>query len=391
MKLVSTFRYALSLALGISSLSLVACGSDGGSADPDGSSDDDGSSSTEGSGSGGPGGGGDELCGIAGATVVAARQQYGNGSVIRRLVLDGDTLFYGTVDEIWSVPLAGGDSAKVYPPAPQVDIYPMFWIRGADLVVGQSDSLDVLPKTGGAIAATKELPLPYSGTLDGRAFILLDGDGKTFFAKQDGSAIGSEEPPITYYRYDIDAGTSATVLEATGIGDGQEIWKMGDWIYTAHRVGDPLDPSDERPDEIHRIPVAGGAAQLLPLEGDFHLAIVGADDTHLFFAGRPVPLDITVDAGGYYRLPLAGGAPEKIIDGYVPAAGMFTELVAQPDRSLFWELGTIHEIPRGSGQATPLVNTGCEIQAFAAAGDDVYLSIFDDSDETAFVLRVGVP
>ena len=75
----------------------------------------------------------------------------------------------------------------------------------------------------GAITSSKELPLPYSGTLDGRAHILLDGDGKTFFAKEDGTAIGSDKPPITYYRYDIEDGTSATVLEATGIGDGQEI------------------------------------------------------------------------------------------------------------------------------------------------------------------------
>lgn len=345
-----------------------------GSAD-DGSADD-GSAGSDGS------------CGFPGATELVAPRMYGDGSVIVRMHADGDTLFYGTLDEIYSVPIAGGEPTLVYPPEPEVLIYPPFWIRGDDLVVLRGDTLEVLPKTGGAVADVRTLPVSPTVSLNGNAFIFLDDDARTFYGKQDEIEILDDEPQITYFKYDIETDTSQILLADSTIGDGKNMVKAGDWLYTAHPLGDPTDPADDTPDELYRIPVTGGSPELVPVEGNFLLQVVGADETHLFVADAQLGGE-AADFGGVSRMSHDGGSLERLFDHPLAVTQIFSRVVSLPDSVLFWYLGDFYTAPHGTGETTRIYTSPCEIHTIEATATDLFVSVFDaDAGEVASILRV---
>jgi hypothetical protein len=373
-------------------LGTLACGgSDAGGAGGSGgaaaSGGTGGSAATGGSGASGGSGGGSPCDLPEGSSVVLSARVLGTGSVVRNLVLDGDTLFFGTVDQIYSVAASGGEPTKVYPPVEQVDIYPPFWVRGDELVVGQGDELDVLPKTGGAVSETKPLPAAYSAALTGEVDILLDTDGATFYAKDDPFVLSGDTPSLQYWTYDIETGAGATLLADTPTGHNGRLIKAGGFLYTSERRG----AGESATSALHRLPIGGGAFEPVPLTGDFKLEIIGADETHVYVAGSPVPLDVTADQGGFYRLPFAGGAPEKIVDRYIPTVAAVTTFVRTGANTYLRQLDDVYRVPSGSGEAIMLFSSRCELHAMAASADAIYVSTFDDRDDTVQIARVPLP
>jgi len=355
---------------------LAACGGDGGGGGGGGGS------------GGGPGSGSGE-CGIRGLTDVMPEQAF--PSPIIRMELDGDAIFFNVFDAIHSVPRAGGTPTKVYPPPGETAFsYPPFWIFGGDLVVGRGDELQVLPKTGAdAVAETRSLPFPYKVWLDGSVDILLADDGHTFFAKNDPvNILGDDPPAIDYWSYDFETDTSVTIAEDSTIGHLKRIVLAGTDLYTASRIGDATDPDDDTADRLYRIPGGGGAPELVPMEGDYRFDLLGGDDTHLIFLGRPWPQ--SSDLGGIYRIAHTGGAPEKVANVFYLSSRLAVRFVNRPERMLLWILGDLWSIPHGSGQATRLASTRCNIFAIAMEGDDVYLAIQDDSGERSRIARFTI-
>jgi len=238
---------------------------------------------------------------------------------------------------------------------------------------------------------SRELAEPFSSNLSGTSDILLAPDGNTFYAKYDPIVVTDDEPSITYWKYDYESDEFTSLLEDSTIGHHKRLVLSGDALFTAQREGELASASDPTSDTLHSIPIDGGAAAEVPLTGSFKLDLVGADDDDLYFAGRPAPFDLTSDPGGFYRVSRSGGAPQQVIREYITQTSGISDFILDGDRAIVWYLGKIFSVPLGEGEGELLFSTGCEIHAIAVDGDDLFLSIFDDSDETSSILRVPLP
>lgn len=337
-------------------------------------------------GGAGRGGDGEDACVPRGATVVVEPWELGEG-VLRRIAVDEERIFVGTLYDIRSAPRAGGESRQVFSTKEIAGwMYPAFWLQGDRLLVGLREELRVLPKEGGAAISTMTLPAPFSSSLDGSADIILDQDGRTFFGKNDPLVLSGKKPAIAYFSFDTETKGSTILLEGVEIGHHKEMVRAGSYLYTAHRTGDP-DPSSEDPDELYRIPVAGGAAEKVPLGLDLHFDLLGADDTHLFLAGTVVPTDYATNPPGVYRMPLEGGMPERIVNTY-PIMKLVRSWIEMDDHHLLWSVDQVFRIAKGSGEAVQLTRSRC-IHAIAASGSDVYLGLFNEKTGMASVARVA--
>lgn len=364
----------------------IACG--GGDAGPSGGGD------AGAAGSGGSSSGTIVVNGCtvpAGSTVVAAPRVYGDESPFYRIVADDTTVFFSTVDEIWTVDRAGGTPSKIYPPTPELLTVPPFWPRAADVIVSAGAAqLEVIGRSGGPVTATRTLGVGYSASLDGRSDILLDADGNTFYGKQERFGSGGMPSQVTYWTYDFANDMQRALLADSPIGYAKIFVRGGAYLYTAHAsVPGPSD--DVTPNELYRIPVEGGAAQRVPLTGSFRFNVRGADATHLFLDAQPVPAS-TTDLGGIYRMPIEGGAPEKLISEFT-IFNLLVDIVSQPDRLVIQTFQKFWKVPHGGGAATLLfeIPTKCQVHGFTAHGTDAFIGLLDESNGTMQLVRIPAP
>lgn len=374
-------------------LPLLACGGDdggGGNADggPGGA---DGSALVGGSG-GGAAGGGMTLgaCQVpAGATVVLQPTVLSE-SPLYRMAVDGDRLYFTSVDELHSVATAGGAATLLYPPAGATNdlITPPFFVRATDILLLRNRNVLFLPKTGGAATAMKQLPGGYAKALDGRADIFLDPDGVTLNYKSD----VFEPPGASFHRFNLQTDAATQLVQSAPFGSTRTIAQAGGYLYTASNPG---EIGSEVPSTLHRVPLAGGAAEQVPLMGGaLRFNVAGASATHVYLAGAPVPLDVTADPGGLYRVPLAGGAVTRVVrdlavfnlnSGVVPLAG----------HDILYLSGKFYKLPAGASEPTLLFSVNatatCTDHAFTADAGFVYGSLFDSAAKRVIVYKVAVP
>ena len=86
--------------------------------------------------------------------------------------------------------------------------------------------------------------------------MLLDADGKTFFGKEEELSGGKN----TYWKLDVDANTSAILLADSPVGTGRRFVKTGDYLWAGNPLTMASGSTNDGPDELYRIPIAGGAA-----------------------------------------------------------------------------------------------------------------------------------
>lgn len=347
-------------------LSTIACGGDGGGGD--------------GGGSGGPGE--PELrCMPSNATVVAP--EFEHDDLLRRVIADDTHVFVAGVYEIYAAPRDGGPAVKVYPPEGETGrtIYPAYWVREDELLVGAGDEIRVLPKLGGEVQETITLPFRFTTNFDGTPDAFLDADGKTLFAKQDPIVADGGAPDITYFSYDLESGDSRTILEGAEIGYRELMVKSGDYLYTTHSPDRSFTSTG--PDELHRIPVAGGAPEKLPVEGEFEMELVGADEAHLYFHGYELPPDPAGRPAGIYRIPLAGGKPEKLVVTH-PVPRSMLGFVDRGDHVVVWAMTGVYRIAKASGKVDRLVASDC-IWGMTADEGVLYLALEPEESKGTIV------
>ena len=313
-------------------------------------------------------------------------------SPVYDMTADGGTLFFTTVDTLWS--LSSGPPARVYPPADSMDkpLVPTFWLRPSDVVLAtDSRTIIVVPRAGGAATSTRQLPFQASGALDGRKDLILDGDGVTLYGKSEEGGFGSGQPRTSsFHRFNLETGSSADLLSGAMVGYGKTVVRSGAFLYTAGGTGDPADITT--PNTLNRVPLAGGAAEPLPLATQLRFNVAGADDSHLFLAGAPLPAGSGM--GGVYRVPLAGGTPELLIEAAV-LFNLNVDVVSLPTRILIRVGYNYYKLAHGGGMPALLFtaarNTGCSAHALAAAGNDVFASVYESSPRNVIIFVVTAP
>lgn len=305
------------------------------------------------------------------ASVVAP--EFEHDGLLRRMIADDTHVFIGGVYEVYAAPRSGGPAARVYPPegASGRSIYPAFWVREGKLLVGAGDEIFALPKLGGEVEETISLPFPFTTNFDGSPDAFLDVDGRTLFAKKDPIVMDGGTPDITYYSYDLETGDSRTILEGTEIGYRQLMAKSGDYLYTTHSPD--RDITSTGPDELYRIPVAGGAPEKLAVEGEWRMELVGADEAHLYLHAYELPPDPVGRPAGLHRIPLDGGKPEKLVVTH-PVPRAMLGFVDRGDHVVVWAMTGVYRIAKGSGKVDRLVASDC-IWGMTAAEGVLYLAL----------------
>lgn len=292
----------------------------------------------------------------------------------------------GAFEEIYAVPRTGGEEVAIYPPeGVKPSIYPAFWIRGENLLVGIRDEIRVLPRLGGAIEETITLPHPFSTNLNSTSDAFLDADGKTLFGKYDPIIADGTTPEITYFSYDLEAGTSVTILEGTEIGHIELMVRHGEYLYTAHSTDRSIGST--APDELYRIPIAGGDPEKIPVDMEMRMEMVGAADGYLYLYGMELPIDAGERPASLYRVPLAGGLQERLVITH-PTVRMLRDFVERDDHVVFSSLNDVYRIDKASGEATRIASSRC-LAAIAVDEGEVFLALQPKDEDAVMIARVS--
>lgn len=380
----SFFRLApLALASGLL-LPAAGCSSEEGAGGP---GPDAGGSAASG-GTGGTGAVVSDGCTFpAGATEIAAPQVY--GSVIYKLSLDETHVYFNTIDSVFRVPRAGGTPDSLY--TNEAAIVPAFWLRASDLVVSPAlDTFEAIPKAGGPATLTKTIDRLYAKQLSGEPRLVLEADGNTFFGREDAGVLDDADV-ADYFSFELTtSGTATTELIAdTAAGYREDFVKRGDAIFTTSHPANPTEtaPTDPSPTKLYRIDTAAQTVTELSLSPSLRAHVIAVDETHIFLNGRPNPFSIS-DAGGIYRVPITGGTAEQIIP--LALGGSFSNTVNLPGFILIRALDNAERffrVAHDGGAVTPLFTTSCEVHSVTASETDIFVSTFDDENETATIHR----
>lgn len=336
---------------------------------------------------GGGGGGSNQQLRCMPSEAIVVAPEFETGGLIHRVMLDDEYVFVGGFSEIFAAPRSGGPATRVYSSEKEgrIEFFPAYWPYDGKLLVGVDDEIRVYPRLGGEVEETISLPFPFSTNLDGRADAFIDRDGKTLFAKNDPLVPDGMTPSVTYFSFDLETRNSRTILGNSDIGSRSTLVKGDDYLYTSH-VPDK-DVGSISAGELYRIPVAGGAPEKLPLELEMaQLNVIGADEAHLYLFGMELPLDAGERPAGLYRLPIEGGTPEKLVVTHAVERNM---LVFQDrgDHHVVWASEAAYRIEKGSGEVKTIVRSNC-IRGMAADEGAVFLAL-EPEEGRATIVRVS--
>lgn len=274
----------------------------------------------------------------------------------------------------------------VFPPeGGSSPMYPAIWLRGDKLLVGAGDKLWLLPKTGGAIEETISLPHRFTTNLDGSSEAILDPDGRTFFGKRDPIVLDGQPVKITYFSHDLESGSSTTILEDTEIGHHELMVRRGPYLYTAHSI--EREFTSTAPDELYRIPVAGGAPEKLSVEKEMRMELVGADDRYLYLYGLELPIDVVERPAALYRVPLEGGAQERLMVTDLDIR-LTREFVEQDDHIVYRSLNGVYRIDKETGETVRITSSRC-IWAIAVDDGELFLALRPKEKDVGIVARLS--
>jgi hypothetical protein len=332
----------------------------------------------------------DLKCGVPAATVVVPPTRYHEASVINRIVVDGDTVFFGTASEIYAAPNSGGTPTLVYPPTPQADVFPPFWIYGDNLVVGQYDTLSVLSKVGGEVTTTLDLPAPYSETLSGFSYVVLAPDNATLYGRSQDFVSLDESNGINFWKYTLATNESALLLADSPFGKNALLAPSNDYVYTSDgQTTDSREEQEITPNVLYRIPTSGGAPEVVPINGSYRLDVVGADDQNIYLAASTIPFALETD--GIYRVSKEGGTPVLMLASPRFMTYATTTFFRQSNRSVLRVYDDLYEInPEGS--MSRLLSVRCRGSKYghAVTETDLYVAVHLSNDQS-YVVRIPLP
>jgi hypothetical protein len=376
----------------------LGCGDDGG----DGLDGADGGHTRDGGGPGpGPGPGGDDCLGESERDELLAPVDLSDGSVIYRMAIDGDDLYFASLDSLFRIPLAGGEHEQLW--TDELAISVPFFVREDDVLIVRGERVLSVPKAGGDATELGMLPDRPSGSLDGRVDFIIDGT--TAYMKSESGGLGSDPAEVTFHAVDLDT-FEATTLATTEIGDGRPIAKSGDGLFVAGP--DPSVPAADpsgvgpRPALLYRIPTAGGEPTEVEVdfgsEFRFGYNVAGADPGAVFISALALSDndDDALDAlaqNGLYRVPRAGGEAAQLIEvTAIFNSGVEHDLLG--DQNFLRVITTrdeVFSVPVGSTTATHrFCISGTQVHAMAVADDAVYLALYDDARDFSSIVRVDL-
>jgi len=328
---------------------------------------------------GGPGGENAiaEECGVEGTTTLVPVQKYlgkyDEAEPIARLQVAGDQVFFAIHDELYAVPLHGGARKLVYTAAVDIGV---FWVLGDEILVpnDSADSLDVVPRTGGA-ASKLVFPAGFFRNPDA---IILSPDQQTFYFRT-GAYVNS----FAYWRFDWRSGEARELLPAGELGDSQPIVLQSGYLYFTDRRGDELLSR-----ALYRIPVTGGSAEAVLVEGGYEMSLAGSDAESLYFAGAT-----DTSNSAFYRVSRNGGVAEQIVEPsslyYVSVSSDETVFTNLAGRAVVGFDEQVYEFP-ASGRGSTLLSMRCGISTYAITDTDV-VAATDDGNFNVSVIRIPLP
>jgi hypothetical protein len=325
---------------------------------------------------------GPELCGIPNASVFVLPGAIDTALGLAHLEVDDHALFVGTLTDVYSVPLSGGNLEGVYETPVFTEGLNAFWLRGDNILAWRLNLLDVQPMGGGGLAQSYKLSTFYSRAA-------LSSDGKTFYGVDDSETDNAYTRVVTAHH--LDAGTKTTLQSKGSSGFGHAFEIVGDYMYMsdAGNKENEFDLDDPSADHLYRLPLAGGAAEEVPIDGAFEIEIIGSRDGDLFFIGGTRPLRDADDTADIYRLSTAGGKPELVVDaskGNHDTASLGYGFTALSDHSIICSGGKCYSIPK-TGEGTQILASDCIAGSSAATEDAVFL-VTDAPNDQIQVLRV---
>lgn len=318
-------------------------------------------------------------------------------SVIYRMVLDGDHLYFSSLNTLYRIPKAGGEREQLWT-AGDAAVHVPFFVRTGDLLVLRGRQILSLPKAGGEPTELAMLPAAPQVRLDGRADFLVEGD-TAFYKTAPGLLSGSE--PVSYYRVDLTTGTATLLASSSTVRTGL-IGKSGDYLYTAVRDPSlpPASSSNPAPERsvLYRIPIAGGdpesvATQLGNPARDFSFGVVGADPESVLVSAIALPNSGTdtsqIALSGVYRIGLADGVGEQLFRS-ISLFNLQIEHSLVGDQNYLRSLESTDKFYRaevGSSSVETLFCLDEAVHASAVDGQHYYVGIFDDAGKLSSIYR----
>jgi hypothetical protein len=310
----------------------------------------------------------------------------GRDSPIYELSSDGDSLYFVTIDTLFSLPRAGGAPRELFRDEGTVGMD--HFLRADDIVTYSSGVLRSQPRSG---AAPTELP---EFTLLPRRF--LTGDllaelvGPTFVAKAE--RVAFDEPVTsTFFTHELETGAE-TVLW-TGALQGGRFVLDASFLYTTREIRDASDALQST--DLVRIALAGGEPEVLAVEPALARDIIPirvVDDQLFVFAKEVGSLGFELA-----RLPVSGGRLELL--GESSGLGFtFPDTVSQrlPGGLLISaNAADIHWLADGSTEAVRFVCLPFQqrytMHAHIVVDGQLYLNVFDGDEERNAIVRIPMP
>jgi hypothetical protein len=372
-------------------------------------------------------------------------QSYPHADVIRAITVDGDQVYFRNMEKVFRVPLAGGAPASISATAGAIlaaDSHPTIWVVG-DRLISQSPGDPAFlasPKAGGPWTPFIDLSkqkvstnvsshllselFKGSGSVHAHPAIF---DGTSFYWIEASSGKKGKRDSWTIRTIPFAGGAARTVFESEGkLGS---LAKAGDHLVFTHT--EPA-PAPEKPKAKHSagkakstpiiptvgpampttlmsIPVVGGKADNLARISNLAGILAGnevllADGDKVYISGYA---DEDIMKPGLYRISTAGGPLERLDSRTMTGQGFVynnnivfvgpgmlepREKVAPGD--ILASRG--HIVLTGPRDAKSLERAACfqgnyTTHAYAVAGKTLLVSIFNDNDRTAGIIRIPLP
>jgi len=301
-----------------------------------------------------------------------APQQFGDTDLIRQIQLEGDTLYFRTLDSLQQVPTSGGTPQVLAdlsqePPSE-------FWVTDSALLVRATTDLFTVPKAGGAPTPLGPALAPAPSNF---AATQLDGADLYWVAETAGSH-----------------GIFHRTLSGSTVNT---VYTTKDDLVDLQLVAGTLYFMDKTAADIEGVPVAGGTPSKLT-DANASDRLVAHDGANLYVTGSLG--DATSTNYGLYRQPVSGKAPAHL------ATGLFITIESALDSSGAYFGAPANVSPNqvdpgdvkpsllfaaASATATELrwcIDSSYTLHAVAVAGNAAYISVYNTPENKATIARV---
>jgi hypothetical protein len=309
---------------------------------------------------------------FAGTATVVTKGDFGEYK-IPWLAVRGEQLFFTAHRGVYVVPTAGGEPKKLRDTQQPAIVIP----RKDDLVLIERDKLTLVSSDGKELAPGATLPARFEPSGPGGVPLALLEDGQTLV----GQYRKDDSGPLFLFAHDLSTGKRSDLLETPPPHPfgGPNLTFAGDAAFYACRS------DKDAPGRLIKAPLKGGSVSEIPCAGSWWFEVIGATDEHLLLCGRPNENTINAPEG-FFRIPLAGGAPQLVM----PVPGTFPVMpraIRRQNDHIVMNMGNIAVISNTGGVKQRILDfrgvAGYQFGGFAADEAALYISSFVGSAETA--------